>query len=324
MITALLTTTRLFFKTIGLLLLALLLIPPSYYYVLSTNESLIDDIIDKGLHLPSTEPLRFNQDLSSSKVQGYIINLDRSPERLLYVKSSLEQLNIPITKISAVDGKKLSQNQIDSYVDLKSFKKYLGHSPNLGTIGCSLSHIHTWITFLQSSSRYALIMEDDISFDPEALNLLVSTLTEESSELWDIVNLENHHRGHPLALKTFENQQKLCVYLTRVSHTGAYLINREGAKKLLEKALPIKMPVDHYFTRAWEFSLRFTGIENPRVVHQSFGESEIVRTKRVDKFDKNLLERIVKLSYKAQSEAIRLFYNLKVYVTSAREEDLKE
>jgi hypothetical protein len=59
------------------------------------------------------------------------------------------------------------------------------------------------------------------------------------------------------------------------------MINRKGAKNLLEKALPIKMPVDHYFTRDWELGIKFTGVENPNLVHQTFGDSDIERTTKV-------------------------------------------
>ena len=40
-------------------------------------------------------------------------------------------------------------------------------------------------------------------------------------------------------------------------------------------ALPIKMPVDNFFRRSWEFDTIFAGVENPRLVSQSFGDSII-------------------------------------------------
>jgi hypothetical protein len=52
------------------------------------------------------------------------------------------------------------------------------------------------------------------------------------------------------------------------------MINRQAAHKLLKKFYPIKMPLDHYFTSAWEFGLKFAGVE-PRMVFQKFGDSQI-------------------------------------------------
>ena len=37
------------------------------------------------------------------------------------------------------------------------------------------------------------------------------------------------------------------------------------------------MPIDHYFTRSWELDIKFTGIENPRLVTQSYGDSDITK-----------------------------------------------
>ena len=115
-----------------------------------------------------------------------------------------------------------------------------------------------------------------MSFEPYKVKMILEDLAK-NTELWDIVTLEISHTVFPLTIKHLP-PHRLAVYLTAVTYTGAYLINRKAPKKLLQKALPIKMPVDHYFTRQWAFGIQLTGIENPRLVHQVFRRSDMVKT----------------------------------------------
>jgi glycosyl transferase family 25 len=248
-------------------------------------------------------------------VGAYIINLNRSKERYECIKKHLNGLGLNIERIEAVDGSTLSQEEIDKKVDLESYRTFFLHSPKRGTIGCSLSHIKVWERFLQSDFEFAMIFEDDVSFDPKNLKIVIDDLVK-NKELWDIVSFEIHRNGRiPLTIKKLVNDHHLCVFLTKATHSGAYMINRKGAKNLLEKALPIKMPVDHYFTRDWELGIKFTGVENPNLVHQTFGDSDIKRTTKVQSEKISAITVFHHTLYVVQSYVIRFFHNLKVYLS---------
>jgi GR25 family glycosyltransferase involved in LPS biosynthesis len=246
---------------------------------------------------------------------AYIINLDRSKERYEYVKPNVDRLGIPSERISAVEGQALSDKEINEIVDMQTYFDFLGHFPKKGTIGCSLSHIKAWKALLDSPFEYAVIFEDDVRFDPLKLHSVIAELIKIDQD-WDITIFEVNHRGLPLMIKSLTDGQKLVIYLAEVSHTGAYMLNRKAAKKLLEKSLPIKMPIDHYFTRAWEFGLKFTGIENPRLVRQAYGTSEINKTHQLSQEQSNVFSWIRKRLYRVQSCTIRFIYNVKCYVES--------
>ncbi len=250
--------------------------------------------------------------LNPTNIGSYIINLDRSRERYDYVKPKITKLGYDVQRVEAVDGSKLLQSEIDQKLDMNSYLNYLNHSPNNGTIGCSLSHIKTWNNFLQSNYEFALIFEDDVDFDPAKLRIIVDGLIE-NKKYWDIVILEVYHGGAPITIKDLKNQQNLVLYLLPVTHTGAYLINRNAARRLLEKAIPIKMPIDHYYTRTWEFGLKFTGVENPRLVSQAYGDSEINSSKVLLDPKIGFKNVVHKCIYLLQSEIMRLIYNLKIY-----------
>lgn len=246
--------------------------------------------------------------VANQHIASFVINLDRSKERYDYVLPSLKKLGYPIIRISGIDGKKLSEEVIQESVDFDSYHKYLNHHPRLGMIGCNLSHIKAWRTLLESNYQYAIVFEDDVSFEPNSVRKVVDELVA-NDLIWDITSLEIAHSGMPMTVRNLADNKRLVVYLTEVTHAGAYVISRAGAAKLLKKAMPLKLPIDHYFTRAWEMDLIFTGVE-PRLVTQSFGDSEINKTDRAKDDEPKSIYRAL---YLAQSNFIRFFYNLKLY-----------
>jgi glycosyl transferase family 25 len=183
-------------------------------------------------------------------------------------------------------------------------------SPERGTIGCSLSHEEAWKRFLASDNEFAIVFEDDVKFDSQQLSEIVSSLINEK-QLWDIVGLELNHHGRPIKLKSLPYGKHLVIYLTNVKHTGAYMLNRKAAYRLLQKMYMIKMPIDHYFTRSWEFNLKFCGVE-PRIVQQAFGDSQIKSEHLERKNSMNIFIR--NISYKICTAMMNTIYNLCCYI----------
>ncbi len=111
-----------------------------------------------------------------------------------------------------------------------------------------------------------------------------------------------------------KTQNELSVYLSRVFHSGAYLINRNAARRLVSKALPIKLPLDKYFTRSWEFDLKFTGVE-PVIVHQTYGGSYIGRDS-VYIYSKIEYPEVtlVYVMHLFQTSIMIFFYNFKIFL----------
>lgn len=194
----------------------------------------------------------------------FVINLGRNPARLGHILPSVRAPGLPWERVAAVDGKALSTTQIAATTNTQRYQQIMKHAPTVGTLGCYLSHLEVLRHFLASCHDYALVLEDDISFDPTQLrNGLLFAV--HNAQLWDVVNIEIAYSGTPLSITDDHNRagSYLAVYLTEARHAGAYLINRQAARLYMEKALPIIMPFDHFYTRAWEFGLRFTGLENP-------------------------------------------------------------
>jgi glycosyl transferase family 25 len=246
---------------------------------------------------------------------SYLISLETAKDRLEYSLPPVKALNFPVQIISAVYGKNLPRSEIEKKVDTESYKVRMGLYPGFGTIGCALSHIKTWKIFLESDCEFALVFEDDVCFEPKQLQDTVAELTM-SPGSWDICLFSPYHHGNPLAIKRLGRTNKnLCVYLTRVTQSGAYILNRKAATRLLANALPIKLPLDHYFTRAWEFGLIFTGVE-PRIVDQnSFGDSYIARPVSVSTVDSvSKISRVKTKFFKHKTNIFRFAYALATYL----------
>lgn len=278
------------------------------------------EILKKEGHPKNFEPIKeYLGIVTQGKVEAYVINLDEAKKRWDFMKPQVEALQMPYERVAAVEGKKLSKKFMNEIVDETSYMKFFRGTPELGTIGCSLSHERVWRKFLESDNEFALILEDDVKFDPMKLREIVN-FSIENEGLWDILSFESNHHGYPQKIAKFSSKkidesEFLVFYMTNVKHSGAYLIGRSSAKKMLEKFYPIKMPLDHYYSRSWEFGLRFCGIE-PRIVEQKFGDSQIKleASKKIE--DKRIL--ITNIAYNVYTECMRTTYNALLYLASRR------
>ena len=89
----------------------------------------------------------------------YLINLKRDVNRLDRILQQFKQFNITNFEIvEAVDGKSLTQEQLDTDYDDESAKK-LVRRLCLSEIGCALSHIDVYRRIIKENKR-CLIMED--------------------------------------------------------------------------------------------------------------------------------------------------------------------
>ncbi len=206
-------------------------------------------------------------------VQVYYINLNKAVDRRNAITSLLNQLDLSYKRIAAVYGKELSQSEKDEVTDGTMFKVLMGKGIVDGEIGCYLSHLKTWKEFLKSKASYALIIEDDATFNPAELKAVVDELIEHNDK-WDYVNLDPHRSGNGRIVHKISDKFNLIAPKQRVWLTTCQLINRKAAASLIKHALPIRMPVDHYVYRSWELGYKFR-IVSPNAAGHGFGGSYI-------------------------------------------------
>lgn len=89
----------------------------------------------------------------------YVINMDKSINRLQKITKKLNKLNKNFTRISAVNGEDLTKMD-----KLKNCTWFGRNCCTSSIIGCYMSHKKTWQTMINNNDKYALILEDDCNF----------------------------------------------------------------------------------------------------------------------------------------------------------------
>ena len=161
----------------------------------------------------------------------YLINLDRRPERLKYMKAQLDLLNLPFVRYPAVDGwkiKEANENQanhdfglhpetkMNINKDSKTFliKKFVR---TYGEIGCWMSHLQVYFRIRDKARETGvdgpvLILEDDIIME-RTISYEVKRYLKMLPNDWDVFFLgswgscienvnENLCRGYDMWLTT--------------------------------------------------------------------------------------------------------------------------
>lgn len=96
-------------------------------------------------------------------MKTYVINLDRNPERLAFMRGQLERLSLDFERFPAVYGKSLSEEErAKGFSRVRSFiasKKRMSDAE----IGVAMSHVGCYRRLLATDEPAALIFEDDVA-----------------------------------------------------------------------------------------------------------------------------------------------------------------
>jgi GR25 family glycosyltransferase involved in LPS biosynthesis len=146
------------------------------------------------------------------------INLDRSLDRKYKMEKQFENIKIPITRISAIDGK------IEDY---SSFN-YLERPMTNYEIAVTLSHIKAYSYLSSVEGNYFFVLEDDVKLDN--LKFFKSNLNKIISEAptFDILLIQ---KIYTKPLKNLYTKWNPDIY-----STAAYIITKEGCNKLINTA----------------------------------------------------------------------------------------
>lgn len=190
-------------------------------------------------------------------VQAFVINLDRSPERMAIMKPRLNRLLIKWHRVPAIDGHQLNLSSVDD-VDDVAYRRRNGKTLNPAEVGCYLSHLRALDQFLQSDAEYGLLLEDDAAFPDDFLLLLERLIKVDS--LWDVVKMSGFHSGTPIRIEEFDIPYALAIPLSRHMNSNCILYSRHAAEVLTKRLRPMTLPYDHALEWAWQHDLK------PRIV----------------------------------------------------------
>lgn len=176
----------------------------------------------------------------SDRVNFYVINLDRSTDRMERFAKSFATFPLPYIRVSAVDGKLLN-------TPIENFNNFMfwfntGRAALLGEIGCYLSHLNVLKTFLESDKEFAMICEDDAAPAPGCHETIQEAI--DNSGSWDLLRLYGCRRKTSFPYLELSHSRHLCTSITSLVETRAYMVNRRAAKKLLRNLSPMTAAYD--------------------------------------------------------------------------------
>jgi glycosyl transferase family 25 len=248
------------------------------------------------------------------KVIVLVINLDRSERRLESIAKQLDRLGLDWERLSAADGKSLDLSD-SRLLDLASFKGLHGKMPLAGELGCYLSHVWCMQRLMSSGHEYALIIEDDALLGddlPAVLQALIS-----KSEQWDMVKLSGLHSGTPLPVCGLFGDYRLAIPLSRYTGSSCYLVNRYVAGVYAEKLLPMKLPYDHEYDRAWAYDFKMRMVDPAPCTH-TFELGSELNPHAVERVNFHWSRRLSVYGWRLSNELKRLFYGLSQWIKYRR------
>lgn len=214
-----------------------------------------------------------------------VINLDRSKDRLLKIAENLNSLNLPFERFNAINGKKLSDKEIEVNTTFACRNLLC----NYGMIGCAMSHINIWREFLKTDQNFICISEDDVTYNskfPKILN--------DIDLIYDKIKFDYLSLSCSVGIcYSFSDSVKLKEYtftkpffpLTMAS----YILSKKGAKKLMKYFDKINYHID--FTIAFKNffnDLKYYYVSDPKILNVSHDEDSNILVKNNGILNKTL------------------------------------
>ena len=170
----------------------------------------------------------------------YLINLDRSPDRLAEMQARLDALGVTFIRVAAVDGKALTVAERDAAE--APHKEWLPLTAS--EVGCFLSHRACWRRIAEGDARYGCVFEDDMLLSPRLGSFLADGSWIPADA--DIVKIEEGHNKVWLDMPLRELKDGFRLGRLRSTHyrAGGYIVSRDAARRLLAMTERFGLPVD--------------------------------------------------------------------------------
>ena len=203
----------------------------------------------------------------------FVINLDVDTERRQRLENRLAELGLDWTRVSAIDGNRLTSSH-EALVD-RDAQAARGLRISPGEIGCWLSHRLAHGMVAAEPGGMGLILEDDIHVREELPDVL-EQLERGAAGDFDVVYLHRYklRRRYIPALR-FDGRRTLGFVRPVDSGTLAYVMTSKAAKYFVERVPRMIHIADHALYQTWHHGLVVSSIDPPVVFHRDEGWSSI-------------------------------------------------
>ena len=222
----------------------------------------------------------------------FVINLNESTERLERLKSEFERIGLDFERIPAVDGRKLSENQILKHYSPELNRKKYFVPLSKTEMGVYMSHLKACEKIISDNLDFGIILEDDIVLK-DGFQIVPQVLSSLKYK-WDYIKLispgkkkktKNRIRisidiPTKLNIEKYSKENSSDVYrkINEIRDinipaffelvtwnkppigASAYAITLDGAKEFLSKRSIFFRPIDVDLQYEWETSLNIQGL----------------------------------------------------------------
>lgn len=178
------------------------------------------------------------------------INLDRSTDRWEVLAKRATALGLPLTRVSAVDGKLTPEKKREA-IDDAAFRRNTGRLMLAGEYGCYRSHIEALNAFLATDDDTALIIEDDVELSADLKDRVHAAF--EAVPDAEVIKFFNHR----VVGFRKTNTSRLGDEIGRAIHgplgsSACYAVSRRGAALLIKHLTVMRYPWDAALERGWD------------------------------------------------------------------------
>lgn len=194
-------------------------------------------------------------------MHAYVINLTRSADRRAYITGALEKIGLDYELVTAIDGHDLDLHDQTS-IDPAFLADVMC---TVGSAGASMSHINVYAKIIEDGLDKALVLEDDVILPADLRNLADAVgdqLVGAEIALLSVDSPEPCRMSPEGSIQLPSGRQlALPVDVSQPRSGGAYVITREACERMVERALPLRVPAD-----AWWFFYREGILDRVRCV----------------------------------------------------------
>ncbi len=181
--------------------------------------------------------------------KAFILHLERASSRAATVQSLRASMAIEGEVLAAVDGARLTPQEVDRAYARRRFRPTYPFSLTRTEVGVFLSHRLAWRRIVDDALDFAFIFEDDAQIEPFQFAALVEFVTFERPA-WDYVLLpaQRIRNGVVVARRgDFTLMRPDAPPLRAI----AQIVSFAAAKRLLDRTLPFDRPVDTLMQMTW-------------------------------------------------------------------------
>ena len=184
-----------------------------------------------------------------SAPKAYILHLERAISRAANVESLSARLPIESEIVAAIDGARLSRQELDRAYARRRFRPRYPFALTATEVGVFLSHRAAWRRIVDEKPDFAVIFEDDAQIDPAPFAALIEFVTAERAA-WDYVLMP----AAPIRSgATVARRGALALLRPDAPPLRAIgqIVSCAAAERLLDSTLPFDRPVDTFLQMTW-------------------------------------------------------------------------